>query len=107
MNFTYDGGSSSVFRNALKAEVLSMCTSSMIYTLYFPCEGGIRTCSTNDRIFSTELFEAPSNSKILKELLMSKLLQEGQTLQASPSLVRFSQLMALAKIRATVVFPTP
>ena len=30
MNFTCGGGSSSVFRSALKAEVLSMCTSSMM-----------------------------------------------------------------------------
>ena len=30
MNFTCSGGSSSVLSNALKAEVLSMCTSSMM-----------------------------------------------------------------------------
>ena len=30
MNFTWGGGSSRVLRSALKAEVLSMCTSSMI-----------------------------------------------------------------------------
>ena len=30
MNFTCAGGSSSVFRSALNAEVLSMCTSSMM-----------------------------------------------------------------------------
>ncbi len=30
MNFTCAGGSSSVFRSALKAAVLSMCTSSMM-----------------------------------------------------------------------------
>jgi len=30
MNFTCFGGSSSVFRSALKAEVDSMCTSSMM-----------------------------------------------------------------------------
>ena len=30
MNFTWAGGSSSVFNKALKAEVESMCTSSMM-----------------------------------------------------------------------------
>ncbi len=33
MNTTWLGGSSSVFNNALKAAVESMCTSSMMYTL--------------------------------------------------------------------------
>ena len=30
------GGSSNVFKKALNAAEESMCTSSMIYTLYFP-----------------------------------------------------------------------
>ena len=30
------GGSSNVFKNALNADCESMCTSSIIYTLYFP-----------------------------------------------------------------------
>jgi hypothetical protein len=34
-------------------------------------------------------------------------MQELQTLQASPSAVRFSQLIVFAKILAQVVFPTP
>ena len=33
MKMTWAGGSSSVFSNALKAAVDSMCTSSMMYTL--------------------------------------------------------------------------
>jgi hypothetical protein len=36
-----------------------------------------------------------------------KEIQELQTLQASPSAVRFSQLIVLASILAQVVFPTP
>lgn len=35
-NMAWRGGSSSVFRKALKAEADSICTSSMIYTLYLP-----------------------------------------------------------------------
>jgi hypothetical protein len=38
---------------------------------------------------------------------LSKEIQELQTLQASPSGVRFSQLIVLAKILAHVVLPTP
>ncbi len=33
MNFTWPGGSSSVFNSALKAPLESMCTSSIRYTL--------------------------------------------------------------------------
>ena len=40
MNTAWAGGSSSVFRSALNALVDSMCTSSMMYTLYLPTVGG-------------------------------------------------------------------
>ena len=36
MNIAYAGGSYSVFRNALNAACDSICTSSIMYTLYFP-----------------------------------------------------------------------
>ena len=36
MNIACAGGSSSVFRKALKAAVESIWTSSIMYTLYFP-----------------------------------------------------------------------
>ena len=65
MNTTWAGGSSRVFRKALKAAVESMCTSSMINTLYFPTCGGMRVCSIKALMFSTELLLAASNSKIL------------------------------------------
>src|SRR5687768_11441903 len=68
IKMAYDGGSSSVFRNALNADELSMCTSSIIYTLYLPACGGKRTCSTRLRISSTELLLAASSSCIFKEV---------------------------------------
>ena len=39
MKITWAGGSSSVFSSALNAAVESMCTSSMIYTLYWHALG--------------------------------------------------------------------
>ena len=60
------GGSSNVFKKALKAACDNMCTSSIIYTLYFPVWGGILTWSVKLLISSTELLEAASNSNILK-----------------------------------------
>ena len=88
------GGSSKVFKKALKADCESMWTSSMIYTLYFPTCGGIRTWSIKLRISSTELFEAASNSKILNA-------------KSSSSCSVPSWFILLARIRAHVVFPTP
>jgi hypothetical protein len=38
-NFRYSGGSSSVFNMALKAVLVSMCTSSIMKTLKRPCTG--------------------------------------------------------------------
>ena len=88
------GGSSNVFRKALKAADESICTSSIIYTLYFPTCGGMRTWSIKFLMSSTELFEAASNSKILNA-------------KSSSSFSVPSWLIFLARIRAQVVLPTP
>src|SRR5687768_16837884 len=84
-----------------------MCTSSIIYTLYFPACGEKRTCSTRLRISSTELLLAASSSWMFNEVPSSKDLQEWHWLQASPSGVCASQLIVLASILAQVVLPTP
>src|SRR5690606_31659164 len=107
MNMAYDGGSSSVFRNALKAEALSICTSSMIYILYLPACGANRTWFTSSRMSSTELLLAASSSNTLKEVWLAKLWQVEHFPQASISAVGLSQLMVLASMRAQVVLPTP
>ena len=88
------GGSSRVFKKALKAADDNICTSSIIYTLYCPTCGGIRTWSIRFLISSTELLEAASNSKILKA-------------KSSSSLWLPSWFIFFANIRAQVVLPTP
>ena len=95
IKMAWAGGSSSVLRKALKAALESMCTSSMIYTLYLPTWGGIRTCSMRERMPSTLLLEAASSSKILKAKSLS------------PSVGVVFSLIFLARIRAQVVLPTP
>ena len=62
MNITWAGGSSSVFKRALKASLVSMWTSSMIYTLYLALDGIVWTFSLKSLISSIRLFEAASIS---------------------------------------------
>src|SRR4030042_6736761 len=107
INTACAGGSSSVLRNALKACWDNMCTSSMIYTLYFPAWGIILTLSIRFRMSSTELLEAASSSWILNERDSLNVLHESHWLHGSASVPMRVQLMVLAKIRAHVVFPTP
>src|SRR3954468_23198756 len=84
-----------------------MCTSSMTYTLCLPGSGANLTFSTRERMSSTELLLAASNSKTFSEVPSLKDIHDGHSLQASPSAEGFSQLMVLARIRAQVVLPTP
>ena len=84
-----------------------MCTSSMMKTLYFPTCGGMRVWSISVLMFSTELLLAASSSKMLYERWSLKAWQLSQWLHASPISVGVRQLMALAKMRAQVVLPTP
>ena len=56
---------------------------------------------------STELLEAASNSYMLNELELLKLLHDSHSLHASISAVGFIQLMVFAMILAHVVLPTP
>src|SRR5512138_1854768 len=79
----------------------------MIYMLYLPSCGGIRTWSMRLRISSTELFDAASSSWMLYERFSLKALQDSHSLQASVSEVRLKQFSVLANILAQVVLPTP
>src|SRR6476661_8497240 len=81
IKIAYGGGSSNVFKNALNALTLSMCTSSTMYTLYFPACGANRTCSTRERISSTELLLAASSSCMFNDVPSLKLLHELHVLQ--------------------------
>ena len=107
MKMTYAGGSSSVLRKALKAAGDSMWTSSTINTRYLPVTGGMSTWSMSWRMSSTLLFDAASSSMMLSERCSLKARHDSHSLHGSPSAVRCSQLMAFAKMRAIVVFPTP
>ena len=107
MKIAYEGGSSSVFKRALNAPAESMCTSSMIYTLYLPICGGIRTWSIKLRMSSTELLDAASSSWILNDRCSLNAVHDSHWLQASCVEVGFWQLIVLANMRAQVVLPTP
>ena len=63
--------------------------------------------SMNDLMCSTELLLAASSSKMLYERPSANALQLSHSPHASPSTVGFMQLIALAKMRAHVVLPTP
>ena len=105
MKMAWAGGSSSVFNSALKALSVSICTSSTIYTLYFPETGGYCTFSRRSRISLTPLLEAASISK-MSRLPSESARQTAHSPQGEPFTGR-SQLTARAKMRATVVLPVP
>jgi len=106
IKITYSGGSSNVFNKALNAPVESICTSSIIYTLYFPCAGEYCTSSTISLILSTPLFDAASISITFMDVCSLIALQVPQVLQGLPSM-GCSQFTALANILAMVVLPVP
>ena len=106
MNLTCAGGSSNVFNKALKAPVESICTSSIIYTLYFATVGKKFTSSLIALTSSTLLFDAASISTMSVNEPSNAALHISHSLQGSPSL-GFKQFTALAKILAADVFPVP
>ena len=106
MNIKCSGGSSSIFSSALKAAVLSMCTSSMIYTRFFTLAGENTASSRSARTFSTPLLEAASISTTSRTLPSSMPRQAAHSPQGSP-FTGCRQLTALASILAQVVLPVP
>ena len=91
---------------ALKAPVESICTSSIIYTLYFATVGKKFTSSLIALTSSTLLFDAASISTMSVNEPSNAALHISHSLQGSPSL-GFKQFTALAKILAADVFPVP
>ena len=82
IKMTCSGGSSMVFRRALKEALLSICTSSKIYILYLSREGVISTLSTIvSLICSTFVWLAASISSTSRDLLSVISLQEAHLLQ--------------------------
>ena len=106
INIRCFGGSSIIFKRALKPSLVIMWASSIIYTLYFKLLGGYMTWSLNCLISSILLFEAASISTI-SMVLSSKIdRQFAHSLHGFPS-IGFRQLTAFEKIFAVEVFPVP
>ena len=106
INLTCSGGSSNVFNRALNAPVDNICTSSIIYTLYFAFVGKKFTSSLMLLMSSTLLFDAASISTISVSEPFIAPLQISHSLHGSPSF-GFKQFIALAKTFAADVFPVP
>ena len=108
MKWTLGGGSSSVFKRALQAAVESMCASSRMKTRWAEGRAAtIVTCTLMSLMFSTELWEAASNSWTSRELPTTMAWQVAHWSQGSPSGQGSSQLIALARMRAVEVLPVP
>ena len=106
MNTAWAGGSSRVFRRALNAPVDSMCTSSMMYTLYRVTAGGYLIFSRRSRISSTPLLLAASISTTSMLVSCFSIRQTSHSPQGSPSR-GFRQLMARDSTFAALVLPVP
>ncbi len=105
-NSTCAGGSSSVFRNAFHASVVSMCASSMMYTLRRSEAGRYFTFSRRSRISSMPRLLAASISRTSTELPSRISRQAVHSLHGSPSRGA-RQLTARARMRAVDVLPGP
>ena len=106
MKMTCAGGSSNVFKSALNASFVSICTSSIIKIRYLPLLGGYFTVSRKLLISSIPRFDAPSNSWTSRLLPWVISWQFVHLLQGLLSW-GFEQFNAFEKIRAVVVLPTP
>ena len=106
MNMRCSGGSSRIFSRALNAELLSMCTSSTIYTRLRTLAGENTASSRRARTLSTPLLDAASSSTTSRTDPSSMPRQAAHWLHGLP-LTGCSQLTALARILAQVVLPVP
>ena len=109
---TLSGGSSSVLSSALKASRVSMWTSSTMYTLKRPSTGAKAILSRRSRTSSMLRLEAASISMTSRDVPSAMAMQWRQTPQGvavgrSPAPSAPTQLSALARIRAVLVFPVP
>ncbi|CAB5000129.1 unannotated protein [freshwater metagenome] len=105
---TWSGGSSRVLRSVLDASVVSMCTSSRMYTLRDePAPRPRLMRETKSRASCTPRFDAASSS--IKSVNVPALIpvQLIHASHGSPSAPRSRQLRAFARIRALVVLPVP
>ena len=106
INLTYSGGSSSVFKSALNASLVSMWTSSMMKILKRAIFGLYFVCSISPLISSIFRLLAASISMISICLFSFAVIQFSHTshgVEVGP----FSHTKDFAKIRAVEVFPLP
>jgi len=106
MNLMCSGGSSRVFSIALNAEVESMWTSSMTYTLNRPRAGEYTEFSRSWRISSTLVLVAASTS-IRSTKRPASISTQAEHFPQGLELMPVSQFRHFARIRARVVLPTP
>ena len=106
MNTAHSGGSSSVFRNALAPSLVSMCASSMMYTLLRIAEGANFTASRNARISSIPRFEAASISST-SSAVPSRIATQFSHVLSGVAVGPFTQSMQRARIFAADVLPEP
>ena len=109
INFRYSGGSSRVFNKALKACLLSMCTSSIIKILYLAVVGPYLENSIKSLTSSTPVLLAASisSTSIWLEFDMALQFSHASTLSLHGLSISFKQIKDFATILAMVVFPTP
>ena len=102
---TWPGGSSRVLSRVFEASVVSMWTSSTMYTFHRP---GVPRLDreTRSRMASTPRLEAASSSTTSRDRPSAISVHDAQTPQGSPSRV-LTQFRALAKMRAVEVLPVP
>ena len=105
-NLTCGGGSSRVFRSALKLWRENMCTSSMRYTLERARIGAYCTLSRRSRVSSTRAREAASTS-MRSAWRPSSISRHAAHAPQGRAAGPRSQFRHLANMRAMVVLPTP
>ena len=100
------GGSSSVFRKAFQASLVSMWASSRMYTFQRPAAGAKPTRSRSSRMSSTERFEAASIS-ITSSEVPAAIVWHGSHSPHGVSVGPCTQLSDRARIFAIEVLPVP
>ena len=106
MNLMCSGGSSKVFSIELKACLDSICTSSMTNTLKRPRVGAYTALSCSSRMSSMPVFVAASISIRSTKRPLSISVQAEHAPQGV-AVMPVSQLSDFARMRASVVLPTP
>ena len=101
------GGSSNIFKSALKASLVNICTSSIMYIFFLHLTGRYPVLSLRSLISSIPRLEAASISIISIELPFTISLQLSHSSQGIELGPLFKQFIPFAISLAIVVLPTP